>query len=244
MSIEEEGRILRIQGKESYADDELMKWLRDIEVFWSYDKNKEKTGDMPPHAKLTSEKCSDGFFDVGRAMKFSNVLQILVGEAIRRNPDIFGEQAKETIDYIVSSSEAGRPFGQELARQIGTIFTYTEKNDAGEQIWKRFQIPEGAIVLQVEELITTMGTARKVRDAILKSNLHQKFRFLEINGKPVVFTLVYRPDDLSEEHPDYTVKALINREVKNYDPKDCPLCRKGSLPLKPKFGDNWQKLNQ
>jgi hypothetical protein len=55
-----------------------------------------------------------------------------------------------------------------------------------------------------------------------------------------VATIVHRPDHLPIEYPDYQVIALLEKEIHDWHPSECPLCKGGSKALKPK--QNWQRF--
>lgn len=100
-------------------------------------------------------------------------------------------------------------------------------------IWVGPTIPEDATVLQCEELITTRGTTDKVRVAIEEGNSH-KVHFAQDK-----LTIVHRPEvimgaDMTE------ITALIRRQVKTWQPADCPLCAAGSPRVRP--SKNWAQL--
>lgn len=190
-----------------------------------------------PHALLASGKHSDGYVNCNQVLRFPNLNRILVEQLIKKLAE--NGIIKDDVDWVVSSAYAAIPFGQEVAKQLNACFGFTEKNDKN-QIWKRFEIPKGAIVLQAEELITTLSTSEKVREAIYQDNPHQSFEFLKKDGKVVVATLVHRPNSLPVDYLDYVVMPLIELEIHAWDEKDCSLCKAGSPALKPK--SNWQKL--
>ncbi|MFH0859191.1 MAG: hypothetical protein V1868_01060 [Patescibacteria group bacterium] len=225
MNIERARKILSI---ETGSPEELM---QTPDALWIY---AGKNGE--PHAVLTSGKHSDGYINTNAVLKFTNLCEILAGQLIAA----LGQRGiiMKQIDAVVSSSFAAITFGQEVARQLKTLFVFTEKV-GGEQKWGgRFELPAGAKILQVEELITTTHTTRKVKKAVLDSN--PQVEFLGINGKTVVVTIVYRPEDLSKEDPEFEVIALIPKEIHIWDPDKCPLCKKDSPALKPK--PNWQRF--
>jgi orotate phosphoribosyltransferase len=143
-----------------------------------------------------------------------------------------------TVDWVVGSPYAAITFSYELARQLGARHGFPEKDpkNPGQLVWNpgRLTIPSGAFVLQCEELITTLGTTEKVRDAVVLGNPNPVQFF------SLVAAGVYRP--ASFEGASREVVALIEREVKSWQPSECPLCRQGSEPLRPREGQNWAKL--
>jgi len=189
-----------------------------------------------PHALLASGKHSDGYINLNAALQSPQFCETLAGQLIEelRKQGI----TKEKIDTVVSSSFAAITFGHEVARQLGVDFVFTEK-EGDEQKWSgRFELPEGARILQVEELVTTLGTTEKVKQAVLDRN--PNVRFIEIDGKTIVATIVHRPDHLPVDYSTHRVIALIEKEIHIWDPEKCPLCQQGSPALKPK--PNWQRF--
>ncbi|MCD6085711.1 hypothetical protein J7J41_01840, partial [bacterium] len=178
-------------------------------------------------------KHSDGYIDCSKVLKFTNLRDILAQRMVEEVlfPIIGGFIE---VDYIISSSMAAIPFGDGVATYLGASFIYTEKV-GGVQRLKRFDISSRAKILQVEELITTMKTTRQVTNAIIEKNKSVEF-VKDENGKVVVLTLVHRPEKLPVES-DYRVLPLVELEIHNWTPEECPLCKAGSKALKPK--ENW-----
>lgn len=228
MHIKEARNVLMIAPKDMFN-------ARDMFIscggYWSYSGQEEE-----PHALLTSGNHSDAYFSTPIVTQFSNLRRLLAEQLVMK---LIFEGIKK-IDVVISSSYAAFTIGQSLADALGVISFYTEKVD-GRQAWTgRFDMPEDAIILQVEELITTIGTTSNVRDAILKCNPNAKF--VTHKGKTVVATIIHRPSKLPKEYPDYSVVALHEEEVHSWKPDECPLCERGSRVLKPK--ENWSEFTK
>ena len=72
------------------------------------------------------------------------------------------------IDLVVSPAMGGVVVGYEMARQLGVDGIFTERA-RGEIILRRgFQIPKGAKVLMVEDVVTTGVSSRECIDCITK----------------------------------------------------------------------------
>jgi len=227
MDIEKAREILKIE------DDLPEELLSRCDAIWIYS---EREGE--PHALLTSGKHSDGYINLNALLQFPNLCQILAKQLIQKWINEWPKIPYKKVDVVASSTFAATPLGQEVARQLGTMFVFTEK-DGDQQKWSgRFDLPEGATILQAEELITTLGTTRKVKEAILNANPNVKF--LGANGKTLVLTVFHRPEKFPIPDTDYEVVSLIAKEIHNWDPDKCPLCQKGSPALKPK--PNWQRF--
>lgn len=212
MDIETVRAILR----ESEVEWSVETAFRRCEAMWMYRGYQEE-----PHPELTSKKHSNGYFDVNAALQFPNKRETITRLTVDalKNHGI----SRDNLDFVVSSSEAARPFGQELATQMGVVSIFTEKV-GNDQFWTgRFEIPEGARVLQAEELITTLGTTEKVRDAVENSNPYP-FEWVTLNGKPLVVTVVHRPTELPITYSDYTVIAVMEKAIQAWEPDQCPIC--------------------
>lgn len=188
-----------------------------------------------PHALLASGRHSDCYINLSLVLQFPNLCKILAGQLVQKLKKI---PTIEPIDAVVSPSSAALTLGQEIAGQLNAMFVFTEKKD-GEQIWTgRFDLPKRARVLQVDESITALTSARKSKKAVLNSN--PEVNFIKINGKTVVATIVHRPNQLSIIYPDYQVISLMKTEIKSWSPEECPICKRGSLALEPK--QTWQQF--
>jgi len=192
-----------------------------------------------PHAGLTSGKCSNGFVDVLRALRYTNVCDILayhMTHAIEAKIDELTQADEETYDHtdwVVGSDHAGADFSHDVARWLGAQHDFTEKGPNKSQLWSRFQVEKGEVVLQVEELMTTSGTLMAVREGIRKGNP------TPVAFAPVVGTLVHRSDVYEIEGAP--VIYLAHYDIESWWPSECPLCAQGSERIsEPK--KNWAKL--
>lgn len=207
----------------------IMRWFEQCDAAWVHDGDPKK-----PHAELTSGKCSNAFFDCLRVLRHPNLCQILANQLFRKL-QAFG--IKEA-DWVVGSAYAAITFSYEVAKLFGATHGFVEKDpkdpDGKRMLWSRMTIPAGARVLQVEELITTIGTTREVRRAVLEGNAEKPVNFL-----PVVGVLVHRPPKLPAAYGDFQVIAVIEKEVWAVDPP-CDLCKAGSARYRPKT--HWKEL--
>ena len=208
------------------SEKEILEWFVLAEAGWIH------SGDpKDPHAELTSGLCSTGFFDCLRLLKYPNVAEILgrqLGKKLKR------EGIRE-VDYVISSAYAAITFGNEVAKELSAIFMNAEKDPSDPKqkrmIWRRIMIPVEARVLSVEELITTSGTFREVRRAVIEGHARP------VNFLDPVGVLIHRPPDLAV---DYIVISLVEKEIPTYNPSECPLCAAGSKRYRPKT--HWQEL--
>jgi len=210
--------------------EQILQWFDLCDASWVHDGDSNK-----PHAELTSGKCSNGFFDCLRVLKYVNLSDILANQLALRIREVIGPIQ---VDWVIGSPMAGITFAHDVARVIGApISAFVEKDlsDPDKMLWKRLAIPEGKNVLQIEELITTSKTTNAVQAAINESNPNP------VNWLPVIGVLVHRPPKLPvSEYGGRQVIPVIEREVWAVSPEDCPLCKAGSVRYRPKT--HWREL--
>lgn len=76
----------------------------------------------------------------------------------------FAEKLKATgveIDLVVSPAMGGVVVGYEVARQLGVPGIFTERVDGEFALRRGFEIPEGAKILMMEDVITTGLSSRE-----------------------------------------------------------------------------------
>ena len=196
--------------------------------FFNYD------GDpKAPHVELTSGLCSDGYVNSAPVLADPANVELLVSELVTR----LAKRNVVRVDWVIGSAYAAITFSYELARQLGARHGFVEKDPVNpkKMLWSRLTIPAGSMILQCEELITTLGTTMEVRRVIQEGNKEQVF-FM-----PDVATAIYRPEKLQGGLID--VISLVAKEVKVWKPEGCPLCAQGSEKLRPRqTQENWAWL--
>jgi len=224
-------RDLRIEDFLGTNRERILEVFRRCNAVWIHSGNSED-----PHAELTSGKCSNGYFNCSQVLKRPNINEILALQLVA----VLRAEGISNVDYVVGSPYAAITFSYEVAKALGAIHGFTEKDPENpkKMIWKRTQIPAGAIVLQIEELITTSGTFKEVRRAVIEGNT-EVVEFL-----PVVGTLVHRPSSSPTtyeiDQTEIDIISVIEQEVWAIDQTECPLCAQGSERYPPK--SHWKEL--
>jgi len=206
-------------------------FLRAAKAYWKHD------GDISrPHAELTSGKCSDGFVDVLRLLRYTPVCQLFGRELALELYFLDKNHSRhQQAEWVVGSDHAGATISYSVAQRLKAIHDFTEKADAGRkkiQLWKRHEIPDGQAVLQVEELITTLSTLEAVRKGIRRGN-SAPVEFVD-----AILTVVNRSGELNFEGSP--ILSLVEYNINVWEPDACPLCAQGSPRIKPK--QNWEAL--
>lgn len=226
---------LYLNLKPSDFQNTLIKEVEILKMFESLGASWVHSGDpKDPHAELTSGKCSNGFFDCGRVLKYFNLSEILAHQLARK---IKKYLHNKKVDVVIGSPMAGITFAHDVGRALGArIYHFTEKDltDSKKMIFKREKIGKGMLVLQIEELVTTSHTTIEVQEAI---NSAHDYPILWL---PVIGMLVHRPPHMVEAYGGRKVIALVEKEVWAVDPSECPLCKQGSTRYRPKT--HWAEL--
>lgn len=208
------------------------KSLRKIleEAIWYYEGKKGE-----PHVVLSSGKHSDGYVNLSAILQSPDRCRVLARRLIQKLKKENVLTQTTQIDVVISSSYGALTLGHEVAEQLKCMFVFTEKEGKTQKWSGRFTLPEGAVALQVEDVVTTLNTARKVKQEILKNT---RVEFLKKEGKTVLATVVHRPQKLPISYPDYYIVALIELAINVWEPNQCLLCSIGSKAVSPK--ENWQ----
>ncbi len=182
-----------------------------------------------PHAELISGKCSNGYVDCGRTLRFTYVCQFLADQLVKKLRGVY----TGPIDWVVGSDHAGAAPSHCVALNLETKHEFTEKSeDKKGQIWKRYVIEPEERVLQVEDLITTTQTVKAAREGMRTGNPNP------ITFIPFVMTLIHRSSVFEfEESP---ILYLAHFDIEVWEPAECPLCALGSKRLRPKT--HWKEL--
>jgi orotate phosphoribosyltransferase len=107
----------------------------------------------------------------------------------------------------------------EVARQLGVNAVYVERGREGGRVLRRgFEIPPGASVLVVDDVVTTGGslaeTTACLRDA----------------GGTVIGIGVLADRTSGRASADVPFFACVSLDFPSYPPEECPLCARG-MPL-------------
>lgn len=211
------------------TDEFIIEVMAKCDAIWIHDGDPKS-----PHAELTSGKCSNGFFNCLKALKYINLNEIFAYHLAQKIREEIGE---ERVDWVLGSPMAGITFGYAVARHLGApIFMFAEKDpsDKNRMLWQREIIPAGDNVLQIEELITTAKTLNAVQAAVEEGNPYP------VNWLPVIGVFVHRPAKLPVTHyGNRKVVALFEKEIWAKDPP-CELCLAGSSRYRPKT--HWPEL--
>jgi orotate phosphoribosyltransferase len=162
------------------------------------------------HFRLTSGRHSDRYVQCARILEDPPLVTKLAGAMVER----VGERR---IDLVAAPAVGGIIIGFAAAQALGVKFIFSEREGGAMRFRRGFEVPEGARVLVVEDVVTTGGSVaevvRLVRDA---------------GGVPVaVASLIDRG---GPKEFDVELLPLLRLDVESWEPEDCDLCASG-VPL-------------
>jgi len=166
------------------------------------------------HFILTSGLHSGSYFQCAKVFQYPWHAETLCRE-------IADHFRGEKIDVVVSPAIGGIVLGQEIARLLAVRSIFAERVDGKMMLRRGFEIKDGERVLLAEDVTTTGGSVKEVKQAVEQAG-----------GKIVAVTAVV---DRSGGTAEFGVPyfSLFQMEVTNYDPDACLLCQTGSTAVKP-----------
>ncbi|MFA4845528.1 MAG: hypothetical protein WC654_03150 [Patescibacteria group bacterium] len=84
-----------------------------------------------PHAELTSGKCSNGFVDVLRVLRYTNLCQLMADQLVQR----LHEQRGGVVDWVIGSDHAGATLSFAVASLLNAQHDFTEKGPDKTQVY-------------------------------------------------------------------------------------------------------------
>lgn len=127
----------------------------------------------------------------------------------------------EALDAVISPAIGGIILGQEVARALGVRAIFGEREHGVMTLRRGLEVAPGERLLVVEDVTTTGGSVREIMQVVR-----------ERHGTVVgVGAILDRSG--GQFSPDVPFHALGSLHVVNYPAAECPLCRQGSLAVKP-----------
>ena len=174
------------------------------------------------HFLLTSGLHSDRYLQCALVLQHPAVAERLGSELASKakaDPDI------GPLDLVIAPALGGVIVAHEVARALGVRALFTERQEKTMTLRRGFQIKPGERCLVVEDVVTTGGSTREVMEVVAQhggvaagaGSLID--RSLKKDGSVVNLGL-----------PRLALAAL---EVATYAPEECPMCRDGSIAIKP-----------
>ncbi|MDR2587143.1 MAG: orotate phosphoribosyltransferase [Coriobacteriales bacterium] len=146
-----------------------------------------------------------------RVLEHPRLTNRLAAEAAARLPE--GVQ----VDLVASPAVGGILFGFAVAAALDVPLIFSERVDGAMVFRRSFEVPRGARVLVVEDVVTTGGSVKEVCDLVAEQGG-------EVLG---VVSLIDRGGTPIFEAPFYPLLRLV---TPSWAPEDCVLCKQ-NIPL-------------
>jgi len=138
------------------------------------------------------------------------------------------------VDTVCAPALGGILAGYELARSLDVRSIFVERKEGGMELRRGFEVKKGEKIIICEDIITTGGSAMEAARIIE-----------ELGAKVVAFASLANRGFCKREGTNITPKsecklpsdiplfALDDFTFSMYTPEECPLCKKGSIAIKP-----------
>lgn len=156
------------------------------------------------HFQLTSGRHSDTYVQCARILEDPLLTTRLAGAMVER----LGERQ---FDLVAAPAVGGIIIGFAVARALGVKFIFTERQGGAMVLRRGFEIPAGAHVLVVEDVVTTGGSVAEVIDLVRSAG-----------GEPVVVTSII--DRGGPKAFELELVPLLRLEVESWEQDSCGLC--------------------
>ena len=180
----------------------------------------EQTGAyLHGHFRLTSGLHSPEYLQCAKVLQYPIHAEAL-GRALASRFRAMTDGA--AIPLVASPAVGGLIIGHEVARALGAWFQFTERDAAGKMTLRRgFEVANGEFAVVVEDVVTTGGSSREVIDLL------RDYGVRVLAAGSII--------DRSGGQADIGVAraALATLSVTTWAPELCPMCRQGSVAVKP-----------
>jgi len=163
------------------------------------------------HFIFTSGRHSDVYMQCAQVLRYPEHTERLAKH-------LASHFRSDAIDIVIGPALGGIVVAYEVARKLGAVALFTEREDDRMVLRRSFSITPGQRVLVVEDVITTGGSVREVMEVVREHQGH-------VAGVGVLI-------DRSNGAIDFGVKqtAVLSMEIPSWEADACPLCREGRLP--------------
>lgn len=167
------------------------------------------------HFLLSSGKHSDKYIQCAKLIQYPEKTEE-VCKIIKEKIDADGIK----VDLVVGPAMGGIIIAYELGRALGVPAIFTERQDDVMTLRRGFEIPEGANVLVVEDVVTTGKSS------------FETIKVIEDHGANCL-GIACLADRTSGRDIGTKLYPAISLEINIYDKEECPFCKEGLELVKP-----------
>ena len=181
--------------------------MTDEEVLGSLE---EARAILTGHFRLTSGRHSDRYVQCARVLEDPALVTRLAHAIVER----LGERR---VDLVAAPAVGGIIIGFAVAQALGVKFIFSEREGGAMTFRRGFDVPAGARVLVIEDVVTTGGSVAEVVELVRAAG-----------GVPVaVASLIDRGGPKAF---DVELFPLLRLQVESWEPAECGLCA-AEVPL-------------
>lgn len=169
---------------------------------------------MKGHFLLSSGLHSDTYIQCAQVSQYPKDNQFLAERIARLFSD-------KDIDLVVGPAVGGIIIAYETARVLNVRNIFAERESGILTFRRGFSIDKEERVLIVEDVITTAGTVRELKDLVIS-----------YGGDVIGISSIVNRGDI-REIDGIPVRSLVHLTLSTYNPDDCPLCKEGIPITKP-----------
>jgi orotate phosphoribosyltransferase len=171
------------------------------------------------HFLLSSGLHSDRYFQCALLLEHPQKAEILAKELARRI------RAVDPVPYdiVIGPAMGAVTWAYEVGRALGCRAQFTERVGEDMALRRGFVVKPSDKILVVEDVLTTGGSAREVFEVLASYGAKAHAAACLVNrsgGNP------FAAEGL-------TTHALAEVTVQTWKPEECPLCKAGSMAIKP-----------
>ncbi|QSX05206.1 orotate phosphoribosyltransferase [Sedimentibacter sp. zth1] len=164
------------------------------------------------HFLLSSGRHSNRYCQCAKLLQYPDKAEEVIS--------IVKEKVKDLgINVVVGPAMGGITAAYELGKQLGVKAIFTERENNIMTLRRGFEINSGDKILIMEDVVTTG-----------KSSL-ETAKVLELLGGIVIG--IGCVVDRKSSQIDLPIYSSVQLEFETYEAENCPLCKKGSKPVKP-----------
>ena len=180
----------------------------------------ETSAILKGHFKLSSGMHSDTYLQCAKVLMHPDRAEKLC-KVLAAN--VSAKLGQTKIDLVVAPAMGGVIIGYELARQLGVPQIFCERVDGKFEFRRGFEVPKGANILIVEDVVTTAKSSIETVDCIKAAGGN-------IVGEA---SLIDRSGGAAEKLLPFPLVSLLKLNVPIYDPANLPAHLAGTEAIKP-----------
>ncbi len=190
---------------------------------------KDSNALLTGHFKLSSGNHSRNYLQSAKVLEDPKTARILA--------EALAEQIKESgieIDAVCSPALGGLIAGFALATALDVRFIFAERVEGEMNIRRGFEVKAGEKYLVCEDIITTGGSALEAaRQIELAGGIIVGYAALANRGFCVRSGVAGEPKANCKLPANVPLFALEDFTFEMYAPENCPMCKEGSIAIKP-----------